>query len=396
LRSLSADGSAETELLVSCARTRLDAEHAEGMTALLEHGIDQDRLIRMAGPHGLLPLLYWHLGAIGPGVVSSAMLSRLREHFEANARRNLFLTAELLKVLRLLEASEIPAVPFKGPLLAASTYGNLSLRQFADLDILVRKDDVPKAKELLISRGYRPPLALTGAQDAALLRSQSEYVFSSRDGKVVVELHWRFAPAYFSSPLDLDRLWDRLRWISLGGVQVRSLGPEDLLLVLCVHGSKHCWERLEWICGIAEVVRTQPTLDWPRVIEEAAREGSVRMLFLGLLLADQLLGAPIPEEVLRRARRDSGAQALAAEVRARLFRGTQRAPGMRETTWFHLRARERLADRIRYCLRLALTPTVGDFELVSLPATLYFLYYVLRPIRLARKYGSRRALRREC
>src|SRR5438128_4733751 len=102
------------------------------MTALLEHGIDQDRLIRMAGPHGLLPLLYWHLGAIGPGVVSSAMLSRLREHFEANARRNLFLTAELLKVLRLLEACEIPAVPFKGPLLAASTYGNLSLRQFAD------------------------------------------------------------------------------------------------------------------------------------------------------------------------------------------------------------------------------------------------------------------------
>ncbi len=332
--SLSADGSAEAELLVSCARTRLDAEHAEGMTALLEHGIDQDRLIRMAGPHGLLPLLYWHLGAIGPGVVSSAMLSRLRAHFEANARRNLFLN--------------------------------------------------------------QPPLALTGAQDAALLRSQSEYVFSSRDGKVVVELHWRFAPAYFSSPLDLDRLWDRLRWISLGGVQVRSLGPEDLLLVLCVHGSKHCWERLEWICGIAEVVRTQSTPDWPRVIEEAAREGSVRMLFLGLLLADQLLGAPIPEEVLRRARRDSGAQALAAEVRARLFRGTQRAPGMLETTWFHLRARERLADRIRYCLRLALTPTVGDFELVSLPATLYFLYYVLRPIRLARKYGSRRALRREC
>jgi len=386
LRSLSADGSAETELLVSCARTRLDAEHAEGMTALLEHGIDQDRLIRMAGPHGLLPLLYWHLGAIGPGVVSRAMLSRLREHFEANARRNLFLTAELLKVLRLLEASEIRAVPFKGPLLAASTYGNLSLRQFADLDILVRKDDVPKAKELLISRGYRPPLALTGAQDAALLRSQSEYVFSSSDGKVVVELHWRFAPAYFSSPLDLDRLWDRLRWIALGGVQVRSLGPEDLLLVLCVHGSKHCWERLEWICGIAEVVRAQPTPDWPRVIEEAAREGSVRMLF----------GAPIPEEVLRRARRDSGARALAAEVRARLYRGTQRAPGMLETTWFHLRARERLADRIRYCLRLAFTPTVGDFELVSLPATLYFLYYVLRPIRLARKYGSRRALRREC
>jgi hypothetical protein len=78
---------------------------------------------------------------------------------------------------------------------------------------------------------------------------------------------------------------------------------------------------------------------------------------------------------------------LAGEVRARLFRGTQRVPGMFATTWFHLRARERLADRSRYCLRLVSTPTAGDFELVSLPARLSFLYYVLRPIRLARKYG---------
>ena len=80
-------------------------------------------------------------------------LDQLRDDFNDNSRRNLFLTRELLNLLTLFETHQIPAIPFKGPVLAASVYGNLALRQFSDLDLIIHKQHVAKARELLVSAG---------------------------------------------------------------------------------------------------------------------------------------------------------------------------------------------------------------------------------------------------
>ncbi|MFY9554944.1 MAG: hypothetical protein WAV47_09565, partial [Blastocatellia bacterium] len=80
---------------------------------------------------------------------------------------------------------------------------------------------------------------------------------------------------------------------------------------------------------------------------------------------------------------------LAERVCKRLFGNKTRSPGMFESAIFHLKMRERLADRIRYCRRLALTTTVRDWSLLPLPRYLFFLYFALRPIRLAGKYGTK-------
>ena len=157
----------EAELLLCCARTRMDPETADRIKALLQQGIDWEYLIQTALPHGMLPLLYWSLNSTCPERVPKDFLERLRSHFYANARHNLVLTAELLKLLGLLKTQQIPAIPFKGPVLAASVYGNLSLREFADLDILVRSKDALRAKDLLLSLGYQDSRPLTDAQEAS-------------------------------------------------------------------------------------------------------------------------------------------------------------------------------------------------------------------------------------
>jgi hypothetical protein len=143
-------------------------------------------------------------------------LHHLQDHFYKNTHRNLFLTGELLRLLNLFEAQGIFAIPYKGPALAAVAYGNLALREFADLDILIRKQDVQRAKELLTSAGYRPEDRLTRAQEAALLRNTHEHAFR-RDDKGLVDLHWGVVERHFSFPLDPERLWERLERVSLGG-----------------------------------------------------------------------------------------------------------------------------------------------------------------------------------
>lgn len=366
----------------------MESEKAARISALLQHDIDWEYLLRMAREHGMEPLLYRHLNATCPEAVPKETLGQLRDHYGENSRRNLFLTRELLNLLNLFEGYKIPAIPFKGPVLAASVYGNLALRQFLDLDLIVRKQHVSKARELLASQGYRPQFNLNCGQEAAYVHWYSAHCFVREDGKVAVDLHWAITPRGFSFPLDPEQLWEHLEPISLVGNEVLTLSPENLLLILCVHGGKHRWERLGWICDIAELTRIRKGMDWSKVMNEAGALKSERMLFLGLYLASDLLEATLPEEATVRVRADPVVRSLAAQVRERLFREVDGLPGVLESWLFHLRIRDRLRDGCRYCLGLVMTPTGLELTLIPLPTLFFPLYYVLRPIRLLVKHSG--------
>lgn len=394
----------EAELLLRCARTCLDSKSAGRIRALLQEDIGWAYLIQTARRHGVMPLLYWSLNNTCPEAVPQAILAQLRDHFQTNARRNILLTKELLKLLNLFESHGIPAIPYKGPVLAASIYGDLTLRQFGDLDILVQERDVQRARDLLISQGYRPKVQMTDAQEAAYFQSKCACGFVCDDGKVYVDLHWGVTLLkHFSFPIDDERLWERLEPVSLAGMTVRSIPSEDSLQILCIHGSRHCWERLRWICDVAELVRTHQGLDWRRILERADKLGNKRMLFLGLFLAKDLLGAVLPEEAWRRMQADPMIQLLAARVTEWLFSETDRPLGFSERSAYYLKVRERLRDRIPHYLRIvnhyrhrarrAIT-NKKDRALLPLPGSLSFLYYILaflyyllRPIWRAGKYG---------
>jgi Uncharacterised nucleotidyltransferase len=378
----------EAELLICCARTCLDTDTAERIRALIQHDLDWAYLLRTALAHGMLPLLYWHLNATCPEALPGLILEQLRDHFHGNTGRNRYMAGELLDILHLFEAHGIFAIPYKGPALTASVYGNLGLREFVDLDLLVHKQDVRRAKDLLASKGYQPQFHLTEAQEAGLLRSQCEYLLWRDEDGVIAEIQWGIVPRYFAFPLDYERLWERLEPVSLGGKSILTLAPEDLLLILCVHGTKHLWEQLKWICDIAGLIHLHNKMDWEQVMAQAGTLGSRRMLFLGLFLASDLLGASLPKGVLKRVKADAAVKALAAQVHERLFREANGLPGLCEASLFHLRARERLRDRIHYGVRLAMTTTPGDWALLPpLPASLFPLYSLWRPVRLAGKYG---------
>jgi hypothetical protein len=395
-RNLSATAigkSSEAELLLLCAVSHMESERADRVRALLRGNVDWAYLLRMAGRHRVMPLLYWNLNTICPDGVPKNTLDELRDHFYANGQRSLILTGELLKILNLLEEREVSAIPYKGPVLATVAYGNLALREFGDLDLLVRKDDALKARKVLTSLGYSPPHRMAQAQEAAFLKYDRQFSLMRDDG-CVVELHWTVAPRAIYFVLDPEYLWKRVERVALGGGTVASFSPEDLFLILCVHGSAHQWERVGWICDIAELIRVSKNLDWERLVKRAKALKCRRMLLLGLLLANTLLDAELPESILGEARADSEVQVLAAEVNRRLFSENLGAHELFEGSarwWFHFRMMERLRDRLRYVIHRATTPTLSDWEIVEMPRVLFPCYPLLRPIRLGRKFGRRLA-----
>jgi hypothetical protein len=375
----------ESELILACARLHFGSGERSLIKGLVRRKLDWDYLLRAANQHGVIPLLNRHLNATGPELVPETARASLREYMREIAFNNLLLTSELLRLLALFEAQGILAIPFKGPAIAVLAYGDLSLRQFVDLDVLIYRKDFQKAKAVLVGCGYRPEPPLSPRREALFLKTEYARDFSHATPSILVELHWEFAPGYISRPMAFLISGEGLEHLDLKGTMIPSLPAEVLLLAMCVHNTKHMWERLGWICDVAALVESQPRLDWGKVFGLAQAVGNERMLLLGLFLAKDLLETSLPEDICERWRADRAVKFLAGRVKERLFQ---------EDSWrnllkwipLHILAKERWRDKIRYCLRMPFTPTASDWEDCRLPDSLAMLHYLIRPFRLVGKY----------
>lgn len=377
----------EVRLLLECARTRLDAQGASRIKSLVSNDIEWTYLIRMARGHGVMPLLCRTLNSACSDAVPKATLEKLREHYYANAGRNLFLTKELLKVVELLKTHRISHIPYKGPVLAASIYGNLALREFGDLDILVRAREYQTAQHLLSAQGYR-----------LMKEFDWESTFVHDSGTFAVDLHKGMAAQDFSSPLDFEYLSGRLQRITVAGTEVPTLSPGDTMLMLAIQITKDSGSRyfqLAKICDTAEILHAYPRLDVAHVLRQARKLGGERMLLYSLRLANNLLGAALPQEIVSEMRFHPAIDGLVECARQQLFDGGDRTVADQPTVdQFRWLVRERLRDKLypyyRHSRRYVtdvIVPCKLDRRLLPLPRELSFLYYFIRPVRLIGKHG---------
>lgn len=375
----------ETRLLLDCSRTSLPPEVGERIKQLVRSNLNWKYLIDTASWHGVLPLLCHNLSRIGADTVPSTPLQQLRARFRTNSVRNLRLAADLLKILQFLEANGISAVAFKGPALAVVAYGNLALREFLDLDVLVQEKDFPKAKALFLAHGYKPWRELTPQEETQHFRSNHAYTLVRSQDGLRLDLHWRITQERYAFGLDVESLWSRSTRTSFFGRDVLSMQPEDLLLVLCLHGSKHCWERLAWICDVTELMRANPALDWNEIMRRSAALNIEKAVMLGLDLARELLDAPLPESVSAIIRQHRSVHLLSVLIRKRLFARLNKPMGLVERTILFWMTGERLQNQLphlAYTFGRVFIPNEHDTTLISLPQFIRILYYPLRLVRL--------------
>jgi hypothetical protein len=371
-------------LLLACARPVMGAAQRDVAAGLLRGPVDWDLLLLLATRHALVPLVERQLATHFAGFVPAPVRDRLGRAARAALARSVMLTEELLRVLAALRTSGVPALAYKGPALAHQIYGDVTLRTFRDLDVLVTRADFFRARAALEALGYRASPSLTAAQEEALMRSECDQALVHETSGALVELHWAVTPPHFSFPLETEALLARAVTVELAGVPVAAPGPEDLLLLLAMNGAKDLWTRLEPAALIAALLARG--LDCAPVLARARTLRAERMLALGLTLAAELFGV-VPPELLRE-RPDPGLAALVREARARLLSDEGPGPGLLEIARFRLRTREHWADRLRYCALWAITPTPADAPPV--PRPLWPVAYAWRPLRLlARTVAAR-------
>lgn len=339
-----------------------------------------EETIEGAWQHGVLPVLYSKLLTV-QDVIPPDALELARNEFERNAFHCMANSAELLDLLKAFEQALIPAMPFKGVLLGSSAYGDITMRTAGDVDLLIYYRDLIRATAILNDRGYE--LRTQVLADGSPAETDSfEFHFERSSDGMVVELRWRLelTQPRFRRDLGMDWVWPRRRTAKLAGAEVPNLDAISALLVLCMHGSRHTWSRLIWICDVAKLVESEPGLDWDSARAEARRVGLWRCLALGVLLARRAGGADVPAEVLRDFEADRSARGLADFLNEHVLEEPGRTPN--GPVPYHIQLLG-FQDRLRLLLSPAFfRPNARDREVLKLPKALEPLYYVIRPFRM--------------
>lgn len=372
--------STEMQIIMAASHSQpqqVDLHRISGLAARLD---DWTRFTELVTLHRVGPLLANSLRTAG--CIPSPVKLWLQQQLSVNSVRNVRLASSLLRVLKLFEEAGIESVPFKGPTLTNQAYGNLGLRVFGDVDLLVKRQNMERAAALLWERGFETP---DHEKNPEHIPAQLGLNFYHPDG-LIVEMHWALVQRWLGYRYDPHEIWQRMRKQPFCGQSILSLPSSDLLLYLCAHGVKHHWSNLFWIVDIAEVLRTEPALDWNLLYAQAKERGSVRVLNLGLLLARQLLGAPVPPEVVARLTKDTQAEALAIRICSWLS-GARKPPeaGSKEEDKFFMQSKEHWSAKAIYAwhiYRLAWQPSPADRAFVRLPRALEPVYYLVRPIRI--------------
>lgn len=340
-------------------------------------------LFDLAERHGVQPLLYRALSGTD-SLIPAADMRRLVQLYQTNLHRSMLLAREMIHLLDVLAKSNIEVLTYKGLALAEEVYGDVALRPVGDIDLLIHAADLPRLREAMRPLGYVQHSPLSAAEERATLRSGYECVFDGPAGQNLVEVKWAILPRFYAIEFDHDSFFRRAVWIKVAGHPVRTLSQEDLFLILVVHAAKHVWERLILLCDLARIT-AQQQLDWRWIGARAKALGIVRIVRITLTLANELLGAELPEAAQESLPRDAEAAQLANEI-CGYIAGT-REYDTESLAYFRLmlRLREHSHDRARFLCRLLLTPGPGEWATVRLPESLFPLYRLVRFGRLARR-----------
>lgn len=222
-----------------CARSAPTSDVVDQIYRRAHETLDWKRVQWLAERNGIAPLVHRTLSAVCPTAVPTLIRSELQRTYDAVASDGLVYTRELVRLVGVLSDAGVTAVPYKGPELAVSAYGSFFYRRFADLDVVVDASDFPTARNVLIGLACKPRRDLAEGQDASMhsaINYCETFDCPSSIGTIPLEVHWRI-PATFG--FDVRSCWPRLRTERLLDRDILQLSPEDVVVLLTVHGFKH-------------------------------------------------------------------------------------------------------------------------------------------------------------
>ncbi|MHB8066271.1 MAG: nucleotidyltransferase domain-containing protein [Desulfobaccales bacterium] len=386
----------ELRLILACLRVTPDEKEAQQIGRTCQAEISWPDFLEWVDRHRVAPLVYTNLSRYAGKTVPSAIMGALRSRFEGNARRGLANAAESVRLCKLFQENAISVLPLKGSVLALQVYGNLALRHAGDIDLLVESNQLELA-HLLLQTSYRrigTDFWLTPSKRQRFLRLFHHFEYADDRSNLRLELHWR--PIYHqpAHAMKLTRLRSQASTVAVAGYSLPAMSLPDNFLYLCAHGAVHSWYRLFWLVDLAEIMRRTPGIDWQHLMTLARKAGMMRPLAQGVILAHELLDVPLPEVIRTYALQDRMVSCSTQIAHRFILCSQPEKPPISlllDRYICNLRCANSFKEKLKTFQEICLGQ---DWRGLSLPDSLFFLYYFLRfPLWLQRRRrGSRKRI----
>ena len=348
-----------------------------------------DDILQQAQEYQVQGLLYRSAkqGGVNPQIPAEVVAS-LRRSYLFSVSRSTRMYRILGKILRTLKETGVEVIVLKGAFLAEAVYGDTALRLMTDLDLLVRHEDTARAGSVLLGLGFRAD----EEENVEHGERNAHHRYFLSDERVFVEVHWSIDESPSPFNIDIEGLWARAQDAMIAGVQTKALCPEDLVLHLCLHASfRHLFgdNGVRSMCDIAETIsHYDGCLAWDEVRRRSREWGTDTWLFLALYFAERIVGARVPQSILKQVEPIGlDAHLLAVCERRLLGSGIERT--LISDNWGRVQTGRGMKARLGALLETAFPPRERVAEIYSLPAGSWrvWLYYPVRLGHLLRQHG---------
>jgi hypothetical protein len=346
-----------------------------------------EELVRV---HSVTSLVYSNLKRHFGNTIPAEILGRMKQHFISTTQSNLALLREILAIVQQLRSRHIECAVFKGLAINQQVYHDLSIRKSGDIDILVREKDYRHARQMFVSQGFIP----TMSEQSELQCLQSGLWHEGKQSQI--DLHWGIPPRQLL--IDSDKIMDHVQEIALPGTSIPAFAREDMFIVMCVNAIKEFWNQLLYrYCDIHEFLQNHPELDGKRLARRARELGCHRATGIALAVTKELFNVALTTSMERSFPLSWSGNTIKEEILLQIFEKGPDEGGLLTSDGHRLYRFENILDyntalidkapqRILYRYRRIIEPNATDRSSIPLPATLDFLYYLIRPVRLAIKH----------
>ncbi len=386
--------------LITCCKTKPSKDDISFILSFINTiDLNFNSLIELAIAHRIIPLVYKSLNKLHMDEIIKKekqsikfLFVNLKSLYLQIAKQNMLMSAELIHTIKLLKKNDIKALVLKGPVLSQMAYGDITLRHFGDLDILVDEKDLFKAATTITSNNYIPDVELDYFKNKALLDVSSDLGLRHTKKHTYIELHWKLFRKNLFVTLDGLNVKSNPTIIKIQDKELETLQSELLLVYLCSHGSKHMWERIQWIVDVDRLIKNIDDINWDTVWLYAKETHSINTLLLGLSLNKELFGTNLPSTIEEKIEKRKNIYLLKIHTLKLLNKKpaehSSKISSMYKKFDYHLKLYDSFTDKAKYCFSYIFKITPDDVLNINLPKHLHFLYFIIRPFRLGIKHIS--------
>ncbi len=389
----------ENRLLLYCTKTEISESKLDQIKKLITLPLNWEKVLQSALWHGVAPLAYHNLKDIEESkLIPKEVMDSLKSEHHRNLAKNMHLYSELNCILEAFRENGIKVVVLKGTALAKTVYSNMALRPMSDIDLLIKKDDISLAEQIMSDLGYR----FEDYKSPEWYKENHFHLcYFHPEKSATVEIHWHIGRASHPTQIaisdnsTIERLWERARAIEIGGMETLVLSPDDLLFHLSLHFFKHRFINgaftskgaLIQLCDIVHSLKDYKNeFDWASLRREAERTGTIGIISSTLYIVRELYDAndDILDEALSLFRAESVDGELLRLIQKRIFVIEDSMP----SSFLQSLAANKVRNKVKSFLQTVFPHREVLSKRYSIPSSSkkLYLYYMFRPFRLLIKY----------